>query len=231
LKRAQRTGLRQSGRDRSTILARVHFQPFNRHTLSTSPRHLQAKTDASVTIRPGIPTPIQRVTAICAETDVLQPSAAAGTLGERTRDTGGIKILVVLLGTPAGRPTRRLPGPNGVSSPPLPPGIVWIFFTILLPLFLVQAHCLIATPYGRPVQSECVRPQRMRRAVGYSHSPASCSPVRGAKPALYHEEKVGGDAEHDQDYKEQDGCRPHVFSPMQRYALGGPCADEFCWRG
>jgi hypothetical protein len=43
----------------------------NRHTVE--PRHLhQAQTDASVTIRPLILTPVQGVTHICAETDVLQ---------------------------------------------------------------------------------------------------------------------------------------------------------------
>jgi hypothetical protein len=45
--------------------------------LSTPPRHLQAKTDASVTIRLLIPTPAQRVSRSRAETDVLQLSAAA----------------------------------------------------------------------------------------------------------------------------------------------------------
>jgi hypothetical protein len=36
------------------------------------------------------------------------------------------------VGTPAGRPTRRSPGSNGVSSPPLPPGILRIFFAYFI---------------------------------------------------------------------------------------------------
>ena len=45
------------------------------------------------------------------------------------RIPASFNTLVVLLGTPAGRPTRRSLGSNGVSSPPLPPGI---FFTYSL---------------------------------------------------------------------------------------------------
>ena len=41
-------------------------------TVTPTTRHLQAKTDGSVTIRPGIPTRAQRVSRIGAETDVLQ---------------------------------------------------------------------------------------------------------------------------------------------------------------
>jgi hypothetical protein len=40
--------------------------------LSTPPRHLQAKTDASVTIRLLIPSPVQPVSRIGAETDALR---------------------------------------------------------------------------------------------------------------------------------------------------------------
>jgi hypothetical protein len=47
--------------------------------LSVPPRHLQAKTDPSVTIRLLIPTPAQRVSHICAETDGLTvPHPTAG---------------------------------------------------------------------------------------------------------------------------------------------------------
>ena len=55
----QRTGFRQPGCDRSMILASA--------ARST-------RTDASVTIRPRIPTPSQRVSRICAGTDVLAAS-------------------------------------------------------------------------------------------------------------------------------------------------------------
>ena len=49
--------------------------------LSTPPRHLQAKTDASVPIRPLIVTPAQRVTPAELRRMFLQLSAAAGHLG------------------------------------------------------------------------------------------------------------------------------------------------------
>ena len=43
----------------------------NRHTVEHVAAAPAGETDASVPIRPGIPTPAQRVTRICAETDVV----------------------------------------------------------------------------------------------------------------------------------------------------------------
>ena len=63
-RKEQRTGFRQSGYDRSTILASARF------------RHLhEVQTAASVTIRRLIPTPGQRVNRIRAETDVADDVA------------------------------------------------------------------------------------------------------------------------------------------------------------
>jgi hypothetical protein len=44
-------------------------QPLNLEPAAATPA---GENDASVTIRPGIPTPTERVSAICAETDLLQ---------------------------------------------------------------------------------------------------------------------------------------------------------------
>ena len=63
-RRKRRNAFRQAGADGKPVTP-----------LSPPPRHLQVKTDASVTIRPRIPTPAQRVSRICAETDVLAADA------------------------------------------------------------------------------------------------------------------------------------------------------------
>ena len=63
-------------------LASARLRPCNRYTLSP-PRDLhQVQTDPSVTICPRIPTPAQRVSRICAETDDLAAEALIRQLGE-----------------------------------------------------------------------------------------------------------------------------------------------------
>src|SRR6516164_6124811 len=67
---------------------------------------------------------------------MMSPCLSRFNLGKpaisAARIPASFNILVVLLGTPAGRPTRRLPGSNGASSPPLPSGIERIFFTYFI---------------------------------------------------------------------------------------------------
>ena len=74
--------------DRSTILARARFQPCYCHL-----HEVQTASGAnrpSVTIRPPIPTPVQRVTRISAETDDLAKSGSARPATASTRETGGL---------------------------------------------------------------------------------------------------------------------------------------------
>jgi hypothetical protein len=66
-------------------------------------------TDASVTFRPPIPTPARRLNNICAETDVLQLPAAAGTF-----DCGGALV------TPASAGNDGLKANIGIEPPTAP---------------------------------------------------------------------------------------------------------------
>ena len=107
--RVQRTGFRQSRCDRSTILARARFQPCYCHL-----HEVQTASGAnrpSVTIRPPIPTPVQRVTRISAETDDLAKSGSAklGTEVQRSR-----KAFAQACPCPAHGPGR--PGPAARSQ-------------------------------------------------------------------------------------------------------------------
>jgi hypothetical protein len=79
-RKERRTDFRQSRCDRSTMLASACLHP-NRHTVEPMRDLHQVQTDASVTIRPPIPTPAQRLNNICAETDILAADAAQGPIG------------------------------------------------------------------------------------------------------------------------------------------------------
>jgi hypothetical protein len=77
------------------------------------------------------------------EPGTMSPCLSRFNFGKPTisaaRIPASFSIRLILLGTPAGRPIRRSPGSNGVSSPPLAPGIVRIFFTYFIASTLVQA--------------------------------------------------------------------------------------------
>src|SRR5437870_3686655 len=88
-RRKRRTGFQRSGADRET-----------RYTLEpAAARHLhEVQTDPSVTIRPRIPTPAQRVSRICAVTDDVAAEALIRQLtcvrfaSRFTHETGGLSM-------------------------------------------------------------------------------------------------------------------------------------------